>query len=69
MLLSDTATGGEQVVWPGASVHELSVAPTNVDAFWISTGTIRSAIWEVVVTVDDSEQGNGVGWMDPSLNK
>jgi len=60
MLLSDTATGGEQVVWPGVvGVHGVSVAPTNVEGSWISTGIVKSAICEVVVSVVAPEQGDG----------
>jgi hypothetical protein len=72
MLLSDTATGGEQVVMPGDGVHGVSVAPTNVDALWISTGIVKSGICEVVATVIGGApvgQGNCVAWIDPSLNK
>jgi len=59
MWLSDTATGGGQVVWPGGGVHGVSVAPTNVEGSWISSGTVKSAICEVVASVVASEQGDG----------
>ena len=72
MLLSDTATGAEQVVWPEGGMHGVSVAPTSVDALWISTGIVKSGICEVVATVIGGApvgHGNRVAWMDPSLNK
>jgi hypothetical protein len=53
-------------------MHDVSVAPTNVDPLWISTGTVKSGICEVVVTVIGGAplgQGNCVEWIDPSLNK
>jgi hypothetical protein len=57
-LLSDTDVGGAQVVPPGSGIHAKLVAPTNVEAFWISTGDVKSAICDVVVKVADPEQGN-----------
>ena len=58
-MLSDTLPSNEHC--PAEfGMHAELVAPTKAVGLAISAGIVKSGICEVVVTVDSSEQGNGL---------